>query len=110
MVPDFSMFLLVFSAIVLATTKQTHQNIAKVKTSILVFPKFRFHTLTRSKLHFSELMNFAIDFDQLFVRIFGNFWYQSIRKPQENVFLLGAKFKNNFETILHDLLFYRKPK
>ena len=60
-------------------------------------------------MHFSELMNFAIDFDQLFVRIFENFWQQSIRRPQENVFLLGAKFKINFETILHDLL-RDKPK
>ena len=58
-------------------------------------------------MHFSELMNFAIDFDQLFVRIFENFWYQSIRRPQENVFLLGAKFKINFETILHDLLLHK---
>ena len=31
MVPDCSMFLLVFSAIVLATTKPTQQKIAKVK-------------------------------------------------------------------------------
>ena len=49
-------------------------------------------------------MNYAIDFEQLFVRIFGNFWYQSIRQTQENVHLLGTKFKNNFETILHDPL------
>ena len=50
-------------------------------------------------------MNYAIDFEQLFVRIFGNFWYQSIRQTQENVHLLGTKFKNNFETILHDPLY-----
>ena len=52
-------------------------------------------------------MNYAIDFEQLFVRIFGNFWYQSIRQTQENVHLLGTKFKNNFETILHDPLVMR---
>ena len=60
------------------------------KTIILVWQKFRFHTLTQSKLHFSELINFVIDFDQLFVRVFGNFWNESIRKTQENGFMLGT--------------------
>ena len=58
------------------------------KTIILDWQKFRFHTLSRSKLHFTKLINFAIDFDQLFVRIFGNFWYQSIRKTRKNGFML----------------------
>ena len=55
-------------------------------------------------MHFSAPINFVIDFDQVFVRIFGNFWYESIRNTQKNGFMLGTKFKNNFQTVLDDLL------
>ena len=64
----------------------------------------RFHTLTGSKLHFAERINFGIDFDQIFVRVFWKFWYESIRKTEKYGHIRRVKIKNYFETILDDLL------
>ena len=49
-------------------------------------------------------MNFAIDFDQVFGRIFWNFWYQSIRQALFYEIRWRVKIKNYFETILDDPL------
>ena len=84
MVPEISKFFMIFPATVLAWTYPTQQKIAKVKnyhSSLAKLPVSYFNT---EKLHFSAPINFVIDFDQVFVRIFGNFWYESIRKTQEN--------------------------
>ena len=97
MVPDFSMFLWFFSAIVLATTKPTQQKIAKIINYHSSLEKIRFHTLSGSKLHFSEPNNFAIDFDQVFGRIFWNFWYQSIRWALFYGIRWRVKIKNYLE-------------
>ena len=65
---------------------------------------FQFHTLTGSKLHFSESINFAIDFDQVFGRIFWKFWYESIRQALFYENMRRVKIEIHFETILDDLL------
>ena len=70
MVPDFSMFLRFFSTIVLATTRPTQQKIAKVINYHSSQSKVPVSSFNPVKLHFSEPINFVIDFDQVFGRIF----------------------------------------
>ena len=64
---------------------------------ILAWQKFRFSSLTRSKMHFSELWYFAIPKKQVLVRIFWKFWYESTRKKLNYHNLLRTKFKNIFK-------------
>ena len=52
----------------------------------------------------SDLKYFAHPKKQVFVRIFRTFWYQSTRKNLEYENWRRVEFKNNFKTILNDLL------
>ena len=110
MVPDFSMYLWLFSAIILATTKPTQQMIAKVKN---------YHSsLAKVPVSYFKSVKTTIFWTNLLRDWFWPSFWSNFLKLLVPVDLLGpvlwnyeeGKNRKLFGTILDDLLYPHVPK